>query len=285
MEMLNTPNLTRSDKIGSTSKLERFKWDILHERGEFLEIDKDELRVDHLYQRDKLNEKRINDIASHFDWVRFGCLSVALRSNENQYVIMDGQHRYLAALKRSDIKKLPCMVFEIESVALEAFNFVQLNSQKTAVSGVDRFKALIISEDESAVALSKIIHSTGHRVGVTSGAKVVSCVMCLWRYYRRDRDVFKDLWPLLSDMTPVSSIIDCVFRGVWGAEIKARGVKTSLLQHPYREILLSLGGTALAADIRRETAIYGKGGERVETIAVIKAINKRRIGKYRLPVD
>jgi hypothetical protein len=122
-----------------SDKLSHYKWKTKNNQGEFVMIDKNELFVDHAYQRDKINEVRINAIASDWDWVMCGALSVSER--DGKLWVMDGQHRKLAADKRSDIKMLPCMVFDLDSQQKEAGAFVGLNSQKTAVSSARTARA------------------------------------------------------------------------------------------------------------------------------------------------
>jgi hypothetical protein len=73
-------------------------------------------------------------------------------------------------------------------------------------------------------------------------------------------------------------------RGIWGCEIKAKEKEITLTLPPIRTALMQAGGAMLSAEIRREVGIAGKGGERIETAAVLKWINRQRLGaKYKLP--
>jgi hypothetical protein len=276
-------NGTRSSTLrGGMDKVQRYKWADLKNPGEFAMIAKEELHVDHSYQRDKINEGRVNEVASNWDWVMCGALSVSER--DGQWFVMDGQHRKLAADKRSDIKELPCMVFALESQQKEAGAFVGLNSQKTAVSGIDKFKAMIVAGDKSAIGLNAVLQSTGHKASSTSSTKGVACLLCLWKLFKRDEAQFKSLWPLLADMCTGTTIVDGLVRGIWGCELKANEKKLSLTNPPLRTALIQVGGAVLAAEIRREVGIVGRGGERVESAAVLKWINRQRLGaKYKLP--
>ena len=268
---------------GGFDKIQRYKWDSLGQRGKFAMISKAELFVDHSYQRDKINEIRINEMAAHWDWVMCGALSVAQR--DDKWYVMDGQHRKLAADKRSDIDCLPCMVFSLNSLKTEASVFVGLNSQKTSVAGIDRFKAMIVAGDKSAIDLNAVLESTGHKVSGSSSLKSVACILCLWKLFKRNESQFKSLWPLISDMCSGTPIVDTLVKGLWGCESKAREKSLSLTEPPFRSVLIQIGGSVLAAEIRRETSIVGKGGERVETAAVTKWLNRQRLGgKFKLPV-
>lgn len=92
-------------------KIKRYGWKLIDKQGEFMLIEKDELYVDPVYQRSNWNSKKVNDIASAWSWNRCGTLTVAIR--DDKWWIIDGATRKLAADKRSDIKKLPCMVVRI----------------------------------------------------------------------------------------------------------------------------------------------------------------------------
>jgi len=95
----------------SHDKTARYAWTIKNAPGEFLMIPKSELEVDHAYQRDRINQRRVEELARAWDWIACGCLVVALR-DDNKWFVVDGQHRKLAADQRSDIRELPCLVFE-----------------------------------------------------------------------------------------------------------------------------------------------------------------------------
>jgi len=74
-------------------------------------------------------------------------------------------------------------------------------------------------------------------------------------------------------------------RGIWGCEVKAKEKELTLVAPPFRNALMQAGGAVLSAEIRRAIVIAGKGGERIETAAVLKWINRQRLGaKYKLPI-
>ena len=235
----------RGDKVfGKVDKVSRYKWGELKEKGDFQWIDKSLLLVDEDYQRSRLNQSRINKMAAQWSWVLCGALSVALRGK--YYYVMDGQHRKLAADKRSDVQELPCVIFTLDSKSEEASSFVSLNSQKTAVAGVDRFRAMIVAEDKSAIGLNNLLLSTGHKVGQTGSKKTVACIICLWKLYRQDEVTFHKLWPLIADISLHHAVIDVLARAMWGCENKLKKEKgTSLTEVPYRPTLINAGAEVL----------------------------------------
>mgnify|MGYP003335309740 CR=1 FL=1 len=100
------------------NKVERYEWTALDAEGDLQWIDKAELSVDHTYQRPEAKQKVLR-IASEFSWQKFGCLVVSERQS-GEMVVIDGQHRALAAIRRDDVNKVPCIVFRELQLADEA---------------------------------------------------------------------------------------------------------------------------------------------------------------------
>ena len=259
-----------------TDKVSRYKWSVRNVPGEFHMIPKSELEVDHSYQRNKINLARVEDMARAWDWIACGALVVSLR-DDNHWFVIDGQHRKMAADKRSDIKELPCLVFETDGKKGEALGFLSINCGKVGVGGMDKYRARIAAGDKVAVELDKLLRSTGHKAGATGSAKTVACIGCLYKRMEEDPTRLGFIWPLLSDMHPDSQVIDCVVRAVWQVDkwLQKQGLRAC--ETPFREKLMAIGGTAIAAEIRREITICGKGGYRIEGIALAKTLNKSRM--------
>ena len=219
---------------------------------------------------------RINEFASAWSWIRCGALSIAKR--EGKFYVMDGQHRLLAAMKRADIDLLPCIIFDAESLEVEADSFVALNSNKTAVAGVDRFKAMVVAGDQVALAVRNMLQATGHSVGPTSSSKTVSCILTIWKVYSRDPATMEALWPLIADVAPGQAITDSLVRSMFGVERLVQRKQKTIADHPYRGKLIEFGALGIVNACRQEKQIIGKGGERIETGALVKLLNKSRLG-------
>ena len=265
---IKTPN-GRNVKI---DKIKRYKWKTIGKPGEFLWIDKKELYVDPDYQRQNVNVNRINEFAADWCWIKCGVLTVVIRGDE--WFVVDGQHRALAAGSRSDIKELPCMVFEVDGLPQEARAFVDINTSKTAVNGFDKFRALIVAEDEIAVGLRDLMATTGHHAARSAAVKGVACLMTIWKLFKKDKKKLTSFWPLISDINQDCPIQDKVVRGLYWAETSAKKSGVTLTDNPYRAFLTKIGGESLSAEIRKEINIIGMGGHRIEANAIIKVINK-----------
>lgn len=267
METVIGINGSRVDKI------KRYKWNVLDRVGSFEWIDKNDLSIDHDYQREKINASRVTDFAANWSWFECGVLIVAILNDE--WFVVDGQHRKLAADRRSDIQKLPCMIFEADK-AQSAMSFFRINTHKTNMSGFDKFRALLVAGDETAIGLEKLLGSTGHKAANSNGVKAVNCLMTVWGLFKRDRRLLCDLWPLITDVNQDCQVVDSVIRSIYWAEISARKSKQSLTVNPIRTFLIKSGGLFIASEIKKEIAIVGRGGARIEANALIKLINKQR---------
>ena len=258
-------------------KVTRYTLTVRNAPGEFLMIPKQELEVDHAYQRNGINQRRVDNLTRTWDWIACGCLVVALR-DDNKWFVMDGQHRKLAADQRPDINELPCLVFETTSRREEAVSFLAINQGRMGVGSLDRYRAQLLSGDKTAYAVETMLKSTGHRAGETASARTVSCVQCLYNLAKEDGARFERLWPLLAELHPNGPMTDLVIKGLWTVD-KWLGER-SVTEAPYREKLLVLGGQGLHHEIRREIALIGQGGSRVCACAIAKYLNKQRMAAH-----
>ena len=255
----------------------RYNVTVRNAPGEFLMIPKQELEVDAAYQRNRINQRRVDALTRTWDWIACGCLVVALR-DDNKWFVVDGQHRKLAADQRGDINELPCLVFETTNRREEAVSFLAINQGRVGVGSLDRYRAQLLSGDKNAYAVESMLKSTGHRAGETASARTVSCVQCLYTLATEDRARFERLWPLLAELHPDGPMTDMVIKGLWTVDkwLDERSVTES----PYREKLLVIGGKGLHHEIRREIAVIGQGGSRVAACAIAKYLNKQRMAAH-----
>lgn len=255
-------------------KVTRYNVAVRNAPGQFAMLHKSELAVDPAYQRNHINQRRVDALTRTWDWVACGCLVVALRDDDKWFVV-DGQHRKLAADQRPDIQELPCLVFETTSRRQEAVSFLAINQGRVGVGSLDRYRAQLLSGDKTAFAVESMLKSTGHRAGDTPSARTVSCVQCLYRLAVEDCARLERLWPLLAELHPDGPMTDAVIRGLWTVD-KWLGER-SVTEPPYREKLLVIGGKGLNHEIRREMAVIGQGGSRVCACAIAKYLNKQRM--------
>lgn len=261
------------DRIGETPKRERFGWKTVDKPGEFALIDKNQLQVDDSYQR-KHKHQKVLKLAQAWSWAACGTIIVALREDAEWFVV-DGQHRVLGAKLRDDIKLLPCMVFDMDSLPEEARAFINANTNRKAMTMVDRFRALIKADDHKALVISELVASAGRVVQSGSNARSFTAVDALNRCLQEDEQTMRRVWPLINEVCGTNNkITQSLIMGVWYLEKRLRPGE-SLVTTRWRERLLQVGHDAIMQSIEA-TAIFlgGSRGRRTCALGVAQAINK-----------
>ena len=122
-------------------------------------IELDQLLVDLEYQRrlDRNSRRRIETIASQFDWRWFGALVVAPAGDG--FAIIDGQHRACAA-KLLGFPAAPCLIVAANR-AEQASAFVAMNNRRVAVHSLQVHAAALLAGDPAAVAAQRVAGAAG----------------------------------------------------------------------------------------------------------------------------
>jgi hypothetical protein len=122
-----------------------------------------QLTVDKSYQRSIDNEgsrRLIASIAANFDWRLCAPLVVSRRADGSK-VIIDGQHRWAAAVRRGDLLQLPCCLFTYASPKDEARMFIVANRARKPMNRLDDFHAALAAADEDALEISRLVTEAG----------------------------------------------------------------------------------------------------------------------------
>lgn len=130
------------------------------------------LSVDSTYQRSTENaasRRLIAGIAAKFDWRLCSPLVVSRRPDE-LLVIIDGQHRWMAACQRDDIPQLPCCVFRYESIQEEARMFIVANRARKPINRLDDYFAALAASDEDALEIEQLVKGAGLNVARSTSA-------------------------------------------------------------------------------------------------------------------
>jgi hypothetical protein len=251
------------------SKAEKFKWTIDGEPGEFLLIGKRVLNVDGRYQRD-LNENRAIAIASKFNWVRFGVLSVARREDGSLWVF-DGQTRLHAVKKIQGIQSVPCVVFDMgNSLQREAMAFIEINKGSKAVAGLDNYRALLAADDPTALLLEEWLIASQYEASSKTTGRSVKCLHTLLKIAAKP-DSFKQIWPLLVEIHDGMSIHQRIVEGVHYLALATDG---KIYEPRYRTRLVSAGKQGLSAAISRAASYHagGTGGAKVWAQGIVEHV-------------
>jgi hypothetical protein len=285
----HNPNGNASDEFapvprgrGAASKVEKFGWTVRDEVGTFRMIHKASLKIDHAYQREKVSETRVLNIAREWSWLACGALIVVERRPED-YWVADGQHRKLGADKRADIQSLPCLVFRVEGVAGEAEGFHVINSNRSNPGAFERFKALCVARDQAALAVRDMVTAYGYQIAKGSQPHTVSCVASLLGAYRASPDDARIAWGLAAEVSAGEHVHDRLFDGLFYLERRLRRDHADSLSENHNRAGLLAAGRDLLIDRMNAAGVYLKrGGARVWAEGIVNALNKRRKGR-RLP--
>ena len=130
----------------------------------------DALHVDPAYQRriGPAGEGRIRKMIREFSWARFGAITIA--RNGDRLAVIDGQHRLVAA-KAVGAAEVPAVITntQAEGIEAEAADFVGINTTRTSVAGIDKFRAAIVAGDPDAMAVHEILTELAIDTDVAAG--------------------------------------------------------------------------------------------------------------------
>lgn len=260
----------KDSHVGQLSKVIRYGWEISDEMGVMMFLHKNELRIDHRYQRPS-NLRKVLELASNWSWISFGIITVGLRKDEPGYWVIDGQHRVLAARKRSDIEALPCMIFEIKSICEEADSFLKSNSGRNAVSSIQKFKALIVSKDSHAIYLSNILDKHGITISENpSNGLSTKCIKLLSKRSIENKKVFEYVLKIVTELCKDSVIYEKLFDGLFYIYANINCIGDLRL----RNKILSIGSSRLILSAQKASMFYAKGGAKIYASGMLLEINK-----------
>jgi hypothetical protein len=267
MELAPTPKGRPADKIKKNG------WKPLDSRGVMMDIDKSRLCVDKSYQREEV-EKKVIDIASDFSWRACGVVTVMQRSN-NSYYVVDGQHRVLAAFKRSDIQKIPCIVFDSTGVESEAECFINANTKRKPVTAYDKFRASLVAKHLTAIELQEIVTENGlilKKHGHTPGT--ITCIATCQRIMRSYEGTgLRRALSLAAELAKADGIAvsDVLLSGL--AYLDQR-VDSGLHNARLRQQLIKIGGKALFDSARKMSYRVGAGGNKIWAEGMLEIVNR-----------
>jgi hypothetical protein len=255
------------------SKIERYGWrPAIDEPGEFVWLDKTSIKVDHEnYQRNPKAATVVTKIAADWSWVACGAISVAVRDDGNYYAL-DGQHRLLAALRRDDITKLPCMVFLVPGIEDEARGFLRVNTGRKALTGIERFRAKVTSGDPVATKVDHFLRLYGYRItDSTETRHGVKCVTLLCSIAERNDAALAAVLAVYKDAFESRALRERVAAGLAELVFREAADVTS------KRFLLrcaTVGHKEIEQSIGRACAYYSRGGARVFAEGIANALNK-----------
>lgn len=132
----------------------------------------DQLVVDEAYQRGLSHRSlaMIRKIVATWSWSAFKPLSVA-RNADGLYEVIDGQHTAIAAATHGAIETLPCVVLTLEHASERASAFVEINTNRIALTAFAVHRAKVAAGDEIAVGIDQVLAETGFELAEAYSSK------------------------------------------------------------------------------------------------------------------
>ena len=235
-------------------KVEHYGWTIEDTPGQLTWLKKSELLIDHSYQR-SAKPGRVLKIVQNWSWLACGVIIVAKRLDDGKWrhFVIDGQHRVLASLKRSDIDTLPCLVFHTKSAVEEAAGFYDANTNRRMPTSIEKWRAMLLARDESAMIVDDLITSIGRSVASVSGPTGVRCLSSMLR--------------------AVSALHERVFEGLFYIE-RNLPAGQSLTDRRWQDRVIRTGFENLLAAANRAAGFYSKGGPKIYATGMLEQLNR-----------
>jgi hypothetical protein len=265
-----------------TDKVARYGWTVTDEPGVLRMLHKDHLLVPAEYQRDA-NEDKVRKIASEWSWLSFGAVIVGHRGGK--YYTIDGQHRVLAAKRRSDVGEVPCVVFKTNDISTEARGFLSVNSGRKPVTAIQKQKALVVAGDETAALVQDTINRCGLEVrSTTNGVDQIKCVALCIRLATEDKNAFRQVLSFVAELSKKDGVAvkERLLEGVWFLHRHCgNGLDDKRLNRRLRDI----GAEQLLEAANRAGAFYARGGAKVWADGMLNACNKGLHNKFAIGAD
>lgn len=253
------------------------------EPGIFKEISKYSLHIDPMYQR-VFSETRVMRMQREWSWVSCGVLVVSERQDGMIFVV-DGQHRLQAAMRRSDIDLLPCMVFECDELAEEASSFIDCNTARKPMASGDKFRARVVAGDPLAIWIDSQFKL--HGLSAAESAKTTDSIACLdscWKMAASNKDVFADVLRVACSLArPTNELITSLLIG--GLSYLRRNISGAFSDERFLRRAQSTGYRALVEAARRAAAVNVRGSERVWGIGMLEELNRGLRTKFVFDAD
>ena len=278
----NTSRLSRfeDDHLGTKienatprPKSEMYKWEPVPLPVYSLKkISKHQLWIDHEYQRDDISLGNINKIASDWFWECVGVIVCSLRPT-GEFVVIEGQHRVRAAMKRKEIDELPCIVFQFPSQKEEARAFLRINTVRKSVSAMDKHNAGFVAEDKAAMDAQSLYDEMGIRLcnkpSAFNETKMISEVTI--DVARYGYETVRDTLQIMLEMNNPSGIKRDLYAPLIQL-IKRNPRKINVI----RQKLIENGTAVCLQKIKQTRILTGQGGYIPGMKALCDIINKKQ---------
>lgn len=275
-----SPEVTKLFGKDVKDKVGLYGWKITDAPGALSNLNKTLLQIHPAYQRAATDDK-INGIASKWSWVACGALIVGKRNKD--FWVIDGQHRLLAALKRSDIKTLPCLVFQTSSVSQEAQGFLDANTARRPVATLDKYRAALAASDPLALVVDAMLQKLGIAVTLSlHKAHTLKCIGFILTRAKEDPFALEEVLVAAMEICGTAPLHERALASLWYLH---RNAEVDLSDKRLRARLKAMGSENILNAAAKAAAYYANGGMRVWAEGVLNEVNRGLRNKISLTKD
>lgn len=258
-----------SESICGIDKVKRYGWITKDSPGALKMLHKDVLQIHPAYQRDVILPK-VTEITANWSWV--GCGAIVVGERGGDFWVIDGQHRVLAAKRRSDISALPCVVFQTEGVRQEAIAFLDLNAGRKPITSIGKFKAMIAAGDKSACTVQKTLQTLGITPKSTA-TKPNELKSVAWavRKAEENPEKFEVVMRTASELSQDIPIAEKLLDGLWYINERLPG---GIEEKRFAARVRAIGARKLIDAANKASAYFVRGGASVWATGMMEEINK-----------
>lgn len=268
------------------SKETRYKWRTDTKPGQMEWIHKSKLLIDPTYQR-RPTEQHLLRIAARWCWPAIGALTVVRRENGELYVV-DGQHRKMAADRRTDITSLPCLVFDSKDLSVdtgeqqrEARVFLEANVGRKAVSAIAKYRTAVALGQPDALIAQKLVQEAGRTVEEGgSNASTIRCIARLLFWIREEPERLQRLWPCLIKAAEGQTFSEILLDGV--LYLDGHNSAGPKLSAKWLARIEEVGQKNLISAAQKAAMTYARGGAKVWAAGMLDVLNFKMHDRNRL---
>jgi hypothetical protein len=250
-------------------KVKIYGWTVKDQPGRFGMLNKGLLQVSPAYQRNLVESKAVS-MASAWSW--FACGTIIVGKRNGVFWVIDGQHRVAAAKRRSDIKTLPCLVFESDSIAQEAQGFLDANTGRRPVFSTDKYRAALAADDATAVKFNGICSRLNIRVSATANkARDLKCIAWALSRTKEDATMLETVLDAAIDVSGNLPLHEKVLGSLWHIH---KNADVGLTDTRLRARLKKLGAAGIMKAADRAMEYHERRSHKVCAEGVMKEVNK-----------
>jgi hypothetical protein len=167
---------------------------------ELFEVDK--LYIPEPYQRD-VKPHKIERMLETWDDEKYDPIHVNVRNGEGRGVVFKGQHRYLTRVQQGK-KKIGAWVHRGLTPQQEALYFASEDEDRDQLHPVDKFKALVFAQDETAVGIQRVLDEHDFFIGLKEkdptslSVRNIAAVGTVYKLY--EKGVLSDTLALINEL-------------------------------------------------------------------------------------